>query len=104
MLRIRIRKILASWIRIRKNMRIHGSGSKGQNINQKLQQKKNYYQTQIWTIDKREIIKISWFQSTDSRDFKQFSVLDMIRRFKGYLSTLRVTWNYVYSPFKAEEY
>ena len=40
-LRIRIRwirKILASWIRIRKNMRIHGS--KGQNINQKLQQKK----------------------------------------------------------------
>ena len=35
-LRIRIRKILASWIRIRKNMRRHGSGSKGQNINQKL--------------------------------------------------------------------
>ena len=41
-LRIRIRwilKILASWIGIRKNMRIHASGSKGQNINQKLQQK-----------------------------------------------------------------
>ena len=43
-LRIRIRwirKILASWIRIRirKNMRIHGSGAKGQNINQKLQKK-----------------------------------------------------------------
>ena len=37
-----IRKILASWIRIRKNMRIHGSGSKGHNINQKLQQKKNF--------------------------------------------------------------
>ena len=36
-LRIRIRKILASRIRIRKNIRIHGSGSKGQNINQKLQ-------------------------------------------------------------------
>ena len=34
-----IRKILASWIRIRKNMRIHGSGSKGQNINQKLKKK-----------------------------------------------------------------
>ena len=31
-LRIRIRKILASWIRIRKNMRIHGSY-----INKKLQ-------------------------------------------------------------------
>ena len=27
-LRIRIRKILVPWIRIRKNMRIHGSGSK----------------------------------------------------------------------------
>ena len=42
-LRIRIRwirKILASWIRIRKNMRIYGSGSKWQNINQKLQQQK----------------------------------------------------------------
>ena len=37
-LRIRIRwirKILASWIRLRKNVRIHGFGSKGQNINQK---------------------------------------------------------------------
>ena len=34
-------RILALWIRIRKNMRIHGSGSKGQNINQKLQ-KKNF--------------------------------------------------------------
>ena len=32
-----IRKILGSWIRIHKNMRIHGS--KGQNINQKLQKK-----------------------------------------------------------------
>ena len=41
-IRIRcIRKILASWIRIRlgKKMRIQGSGSKRQNINQKL--KKN---------------------------------------------------------------
>ena len=28
-LRIRILKILAFWIRIRKNMQIHGSGSKG---------------------------------------------------------------------------
>ena len=28
-----IRKILASWIRIRKNMWIHWSGSKGQNVN-----------------------------------------------------------------------
>ena len=42
-LRIRIRwirKILASWIRIRKNMRIHGSGSTRQNINQKLNKTK----------------------------------------------------------------
>ena len=39
-IRIRwIRKILASCIRIRKNMRIYGSRSKGQNINQKLQKK-----------------------------------------------------------------
>ena len=55
-LRIRIRKILASWIRIRirKNMRI-------QNINLKLQQKNVTLKTQIWTIEKREIIKISWF-------------------------------------------
>ena len=47
-LRIRIRwirKTLASWIRIqiRKIMRIHGSGSKGQNINQKLQKKIQFY-------------------------------------------------------------
>ena len=44
-LRIRIcwfRKILASWIRIRKNMQIHGSGFNGENINQKLQ-KTNLY-------------------------------------------------------------
>ena len=27
------------WIRIRKNMRIHGPGSNGKNINQKLQKK-----------------------------------------------------------------
>ena len=38
-----IRKILASWIRIRKNMRINGSGSKGQNINQTAK-KKSYSQ------------------------------------------------------------
>jgi len=42
MLRIRIRwihKILAFWIQIRKNMRIHGSGSKWQNINQTMPKK-----------------------------------------------------------------
>ena len=39
----RIRKIFASWNLIRKNMRIHGSGSQGQNINKKLQ--KNYSPT-----------------------------------------------------------
>ena len=54
-MRIRwIRKILASWIRIRKNMRI--PGSKGQNINQKLQKKIFYWN--------REIINISWKGST----------------------------------------
>ena len=39
--RIWIRKIFGSWIRIqiRKNVRIHGSGSKGLNINQKLKEK-----------------------------------------------------------------
>ena len=40
-----IRNILASWIRIqvqiRKNMRIHGSESKVQNSNQKLEQNPN---------------------------------------------------------------
>ena len=50
-------KILASWIRICKNMRIHGSESKGQNINKKLQKKNVTPKTQIWTIEKREIIK-----------------------------------------------
>ena len=40
-------RILALWIRIRKNMRIHGSGSKGQNINQKLQKKLFTPKTQI---------------------------------------------------------
>ena len=44
-IRIRwIRKVLASWIRISKNMNIQGSGSKGQNINEKLQNKNFYCQ------------------------------------------------------------
>ena len=41
-------------------------GSTEQNINQKL---KNYFftlYTQIWTIEKREIIKISWFLNGSS--------------------------------------
>ena len=76
MLRIRIqirwiRKILASWIRIRKNMRIHKSGSKGQNIKQKLQKTKQiYYDIQIQNNWKKEIrirMKIKWLlRSTDS--------------------------------------
>ena len=42
-IRIRwIRKILASWIRIRENMRIYGSGLNWQNINQKLHQQQNF--------------------------------------------------------------
>ena len=58
-LRIRIHKIFAFWIRIRENMRIQGSGSKGQIINQKLQKK-----NQIWTIEKN--MKISWFLNGSS--------------------------------------
>ena len=50
-LRIRIRKILASWIRIRKNMRI--PGSKGQNVNQKLPTTKN----NLLSKPKSEILK-----------------------------------------------
>ena len=42
-----------------KNMRIHGSGSKGQNINQKLQKKNFTLKTQVLTIEKSEIIIIS---------------------------------------------
>ena len=48
-----IRKILASWIRLRKNIRIHGSRSKGQNINQKLQKK-----TCLLSKPKYELLKI----------------------------------------------
>ena len=50
-----------SWIRIRirKNMRIHGSGSNGQNINQKLQQKKI-----LFSKPKSELLK--------KRDYKKF--------------------------------
>ena len=68
MLRIRIRwirKILASWIRIRKNMRIHESGSKGQNINQKLP-KKNLLSKPKSELFKKKIIKMSWFLNGSS--------------------------------------
>ena len=61
-LRIRIRwirKVLASWIRIRKYIRIRGSTDPGK-INQKLQ-KNVTLKTQIWTIEKWSIIKTSWF-------------------------------------------
>ena len=101
--RIRDKDDLQDWIRIRKNMRIHGTGSK--NIYKNC--KKNYSQTvgsvrfwlpgigsakiggstdpdpkgkistknckkkftlkpQIWTLKKREIIKISWFLNSSS--------------------------------------
>ena len=65
-IRIRwIRKILASliWIQICKNMRIHGSGSKGKNINQKLRKKKNF-----WTIERR--------------DFKNFLISEWFFKFQ----------------------
>ena len=58
-LRIRIRwilKILASWIRIRKNVRIHGSGSLMQNINQKLQKKTFLLQKPKSELMKKEIL------------------------------------------------
>ena len=40
-------------------MQCLGSGSKGQNINQKLKKKNFTLQTHILTVEKREIIKIS---------------------------------------------
>ena len=61
--RIRIRcisKTLASWIQIRINMRIHGSGLKWQNINQKLQKKLFTLKPKTEHL-KKEIIKISSF-------------------------------------------
>ena len=54
-----IRKILASCIRMRKNMWI--SGSKAQNIYKKLQKKKIYSPTPNLNYWKREITNISWF-------------------------------------------
>ena len=70
-LRIRIRwirKILASWIRIRKNMRIQGSGSKGQNINQKLQ-KKN-----LLSKPKSELLK-------KKKDYKNYLISEWFIKF-----------------------
>ena len=52
--------ILASSNRIRKNMRIHGSGSKGQKSNQKLQKKLLLF-TRKSELLKRKNIKFSWF-------------------------------------------
>ena len=60
-----IRKILASWNRIRKNRRIHGSGSKGENIYKKLQ-KKIYSQTPNLNFKKKRDNKISWFLNSSS--------------------------------------
>ena len=63
-LRIRIRwirKILASWIRLRKNVRIHGFGSKGQNINQKKIYSRNP-NLSCWNKERLEKFLISeWF-------------------------------------------
>ena len=67
-IRIRwIRKILASWIRIWKkaDLRI---GSKGQNINRKLQNKVLTFKTQIWTIKKQ-------------RDYKNFMISELFIKF-----------------------
>ena len=52
-IRIRwIRKILASWIRIR---------IQGAKYQPKTEEKKFTLKTQVWAIEKSEIIKISWF-------------------------------------------
>ena len=67
-LRIRIRKILASWIRICKNIRIHGSGFKGYNINQKLQKK-----TYLLLKPKSELLK--------KRDYKNFLISEWFIKF-----------------------
>ena len=54
---LRVRKILASWIQIRiwKNMLIQGAKYQQKNA------KKFTLKPQIWAIEKRAIIKISWF-------------------------------------------
>ena len=65
-------------------------GSKGQNINQKLQ-KKNTLKPQIWTIEKREIIKISWFLNGSSlsikisknKTFWNFALVEKFSKFYG---------------------
>ena len=64
---LRIRKILASWIWIRKNMRIHGSGSKGQIINQILQKK------YLLSKPKSELLK--------KRDYKNFLISEWFIKF-----------------------
>ena len=50
-LRIPIRKILASWIRIRQNMQIHGSGSKDKIST------KNYKKNVLLSKPKSELLK-----------------------------------------------
>ena len=91
-LRIRIRlirNILASWIRIRKNMRIQGA-----KYQPKTAKNKNFtLKTQVWTIEKREIIKISWFLNGSSslsikiceknkdKKFRNFALLKKFSKF-----------------------
>ena len=53
--------VLRIQIRIGKNMRIHGTGSKWQNINQKLQKKFFLLSKPESEILKKVSIKISWF-------------------------------------------
>jgi len=65
-IRIRwIRKIFASWIRLLKNMRIHGFRSKRQNINPKKKLLSNV-KTQIWTVETKRDYKNSWFLNGSS--------------------------------------
>jgi len=90
MLRIRIRwicKILASWIRIRKKCR-----STGQNINKKLPNTKFTLKPQIWTFEKRQIIKMSWFLNgssslsikiSEKRLFENSALLKKFSKFYG---------------------
>ena len=66
----RIRKILASWIQIHKNMRVHGSGYKGQNINQKLQ-KRLFFNS--LSKPKYELLK--------KRDYKTFLISEWFIKF-----------------------
>ena len=95
MLRIRwIRKILASWIRIRKNMRIHGSGSKGV-INQKLPQKKLFYSQKpnlnFWNKRDYKYFLISE-RFIEFQDKNKTKNLKIIFCYKNSVNLRKMTW------------